>query len=369
MLQRNISNQLVLILLFGITAAVTFCIHWNLWHTFEFADEPLWQSRTSALVRDLSEGNPLNQNDYSGHPGMSFLLIAVLLNDIFSLPASELLDASVSLIIAITVGGIAVTAYSLYPKQFPWWLGVAGLIALHPLFVRTSPTSAITAPLILLMFLQISTMYKKHVSISSFLLLGIPLGVTLATRWFTALLFIAPLISLLVFRFKHTYLFLTGMIAVAIGWILNPLLWHQPTDHLLYSLNRLQLHVTTIHVDDVTAYDVLLYTPFALITFCITIWALIYKRNALLHPLSRFFVVDVIAISLGTSLLLYIAESHSIRYFFPLIFFWDCIGSLILINYLRSKLDHLNLRTQSIVVLVTVIFLVSAQIYLLMQRF
>lgn len=263
-----------------------------IWSWDSFTDESAWVERLQHMERDVRDGT-FDQKDYSGHPGTAVLLPAAGIRALgFSDTAS--LKASVAILVSLAIGAMAALIHQLSPDS-AWWLSATGMAALHPLFTKASPMNAVAAAGLALAFFPIP-----------WWLLGLAIGVSLATHFSLALLIGIPV---LFWRKSLGAL----LVAVVIFIALDPLFLQHPISHTAFMLQRIELHVETLGATRLRAWDLPLFAPLALIS-----WLL-----ALIDWKQQWRAALIITVAVSAALLY--AHTQSIRYFFPLIMFWEAV--------------------------------------------
>lgn len=360
-------------ILFIITIfSVVFILQWNIWQGTQFADWDKWQARTKTLASDLHNGRQLNQAYYTGHPAMAVLLPATLFYNFGSYPIPDALRLSVTFINTLTITGTILLCRSMWPGISRWFT-VGGLIAVHPLYVATAPTTAVIAPLVVcIYFLGLFIYQQNRPSRPLMTVLAIAIGTGLATRWFISIALFAPLIFFLYVPSKRLReaVIVSGM-AITVAIFLNPLLWYTPLVHLAYAFQRAALHVTVLDVDTVSRVDFVLFAPIGLLSFAFAAYYLFfpmqYRQLSIVYLRFSWYITAAIA----TILLL--AHSKSLRYFFPLIFLWNAYLPIMVLDWIdswgtvKSSVSRETRRVQYLATASTVILLLGMQLYLLLR--
>lgn len=359
------------------TVAVTvsvFVLQWNIWQAMQLADQDKWYARTATLASDLRAGDRLDQANYTGHPAMAVLLPAAVINNLASYPIPYALRLSITLLNTASIAGLILLCYLLMPKTV-WWLAAGGLLTFHPLYVQTAPTTAVIAPLTAFIYLLGLYIHERgqHHSRSLLFVFAVAIGAALATRWFISFAMFTPLILFLYSRKDSLRnLLATIGIAAAVAIFLNPLMWYAPLAHLQHAFQRAALHASVLSVDEVSHIDFALFAPVGIISFLLAIYYLFFRsRHGYRFPTTYLrFSWYVTAATAGA---LFLAQSKSLRYFFPLAFLWDAYLPLMLAdwvttrNFLAYFPAHQARRARSIVLTSMTGLLVGAHVYLLLQ--
>lgn len=316
------------------------------WSVDSFTDQNLWVERLQHMRRDLQDGS-FNQDDYSGHPGTTVLLAAAGMQALgFSETAG--LKAAVVLLVSGASAGIATVARKLSGSL--WWLAAGGMIALHPLFVKASPVNAVAASWLTLMLLA--------AFVPAPWLLGVSLGVGLATHFSLALLLGVP--TLLFIGWQRGWK--AGLQSLAASLLsfalLDPLLVQQPAQHLGFIFQRIALHTTQLGIARLSLFDLPLFAPLAIVSFML---ASFWIWRGWDGNWSRSTLGYIVGLTVAVSGALLYAQSQSVRYFFPLIMFWEAMLPWWLMHFAQ------RLRYPAVVSAVGIGILLAGQTVLLIQ--
>lgn len=351
-----------------VVCVVSFVIQLALWHFDSFTDEYLWVTRIVHLREDFSRPIPIiiDVERYSGHPGMTAVLPAGLLH-ILGVPALESLRITVSLLVAVTATAIAAITRSLRPTSW-WWLVTTSTVTFHPLFLHASPTNAIEAPLIVLVFLLTLFIYERR-QLSSYqtLLLGGALGLMLATRLPLGAVTIAFTLLFLLRTVSFKKLCTVLVVSLCTFVIADPLMWFSPLVHIQHMLFRMSLHITTITTTRLQASDFFLFAPLTYIAIALTVlFQLGLKRIS--SPLPRLYIFYLwIVTGIMVSIFLN-AKSQSLRYFLPFIFIWETFLPLFILHIIaqiQPSFTNNGARAHRILSIAAALFLVGGQLLLI----
>lgn len=306
--------------IFFIAFSFTLLAQSVIWHFDTLTDEGVWVERVQQTAVDLRDGT-FDQKDYSGHPGMAVLLPAAVLQ-MTGLSEIASLKTIMALWISAAVAGVAVVAYGLFPT-LPAWVGAAGMMALHPVFVQTSPTNAVVGALLTLV-LWIVMWAEKNRSLPYLwaAVLGASVGAGLATHFSLTILMSVPALIFLGWRLGRKPILISVASAAVVWLLLDPLLWQQPRIHMAYMLQRIELHTTELGVATMTPFDLPLFAPLALISWLVAAGVVL---SGMANTLPRAALVFAVGLSLLATIIFLRAQSQSIRYFFPLILFWESV--------------------------------------------
>lgn len=318
---RSITFVVLIIVCTGVQALI--------WHANDyFTDEKVWGDRTENLAEDLQHPFALSIERYSGHPGMTVLIPAALLH-IGGQPLGESLRWSIAFVNGVAIAGIFAVAQKLKPHSV-WWLAAGIITLVHPLHLQVSPTNTVMATLsVLIVFLTWHIYEKSNRPAYYLVLLGIALGAGLATRFiFAGALCLAVGILLLPY-IKQKIASLAAVSLVAF-FVFDPLLWSNPTQHILHMLGRANTHFNAVDVTLLRYSDLILYTPFTLLS--LLVWfSFLIPRFSSLQPLPRSIGWFVLIFTAAITAIYLNADGQSLRYFFPLILVWESLLPLFLI--------------------------------------
>lgn len=331
--------------LFLVVFVLSFVIQSFIWQVDTFTDEGVWLERARHLASDLkNQTREFNQSDYGGHPGMAGVALTALLHRT-GLSLITSMRLSVALINSAMIAGIGVVSYRLRPDTL-WWLGAISIVAFHPFYIHASPTNAVIAPAIVLMFLLVLWLYEHPDTTgkSPAVLLGIVIGAALATRFTDSLLLGGMLLFFLALSHGIRPVILMSGAALATSILLNPLMWFAPLEHLTYIFSRAELHLNQILLHNLTWVDFVQFTPLALISIALALVLLFLKEKIKPSPVPLPFIGLMLAATIVTTAILLWAKSHSLRYYGPLIFTWEAFLPLWLLHLLRS----ISFETESV---------------------
>lgn len=305
---------------FLIAFVLSFVAQGIIWHFDTLTDEGVWMERVQHAATDLRDGT-FEQKDYSGHPGTAVLLPAAVLK-ITGLSEITSLKTIMTLWVSTAVAGVAVIVHGIFPTT-PAWVGAAGMMALHPVFVQTSPTNAVVGALLAFILWIVILAEKNHTLPYGWaVILGAGVGIGAATHFSLTILLAAPALVFIIWR-RGWKPVLVSIVSMAVVWLLfDPLLWQQPRVHLAYMLQRIELHTTELGVATMTPFDLTLFATLALISWAV---AAGMAASGITNTFPRTALVFLSGLSLLAAFIFLRAQSQSIRYFFPLILFWESV--------------------------------------------
>ncbi|MEX1112407.1 MAG: hypothetical protein WEC84_03015 [Candidatus Andersenbacteria bacterium] len=311
-----------------------FVIQYATWQRWPLVDRTVWENRITHFQGEVANKAFDAQNPvYSGHPGMSVIVLGSALQWLLPFDVRTSLQVAVSLFTAITTTAIGVVAYKLRPRLV-WWAAAVLMLAAHPLFIDATPTNVFTAPLIVLLALSVLWIYEHPGTKRSWVpyIAGIALGTATVTRLPTTGLLALPLLGLLANKRYFHSLLIIFITAVAAGLILDPLLLFDPYGHIRQVLFRTGLNYTE-HVasSPLTFVAFTTHVPLSLLSIVLGITLTLKKVRTAKAPPVKF----IYAMLLSTVLLLagiFSVRSQSLRYLVPIAFMWDAFLPLFIIN-------------------------------------
>lgn len=338
----------------GIAFVMALAAQAILWRFDALTDETLWVQRLQQTVTDWRDG-AFEQKDYSAHPGTVVLVLAALPH---SLGMSEVasLKITMAVLVSAAVSIVASVVFRLWP-YWPAWVGAVGMLALHPLFIHASPTNAVTGAMVAAVFwIALGADRWRQLPWPWTITLGISLGLGLASHFPLMVLMAVPAVAWVGWRCGWrrigTAIGIAGMMFV----LFDPLLWYQPIIHLSLVLKRIEVHAFEEGAARLRAYDVPLFGSVALLAW---LSAAVISFRKIPTPLSQPTLAFLVGLTLVVSVVMLLLASQSIRYFFPLILFWESVLPMWL-----GQLAERTRRPALLAALLT-IFLISGQAWLL----
>jgi len=353
---------------FFIVFAVSFAVQTIIWQTDTMTDEHLWEKRLVHLEENLANSSAVWQmSDFSGHPGMAPLMLAVVVKIVSGSSAAVSLKVAIAAMVGIMSSSIAQTARRINPMPF-WWLTAAGTVIFHPLYTAAAPTNALTSPLYVLIIFLALLISRQETEKSRYLFfLGLALGVGLATRFTETALLSVLTLAFICWQVGWRPAAKTATLAAGTATALNPLFWHIPREYFIYIFSRVQAHALNIETQPLTILSFVLFSPLSLLSvvMAIAVWG---TRKKISPPASNAFMGYLVTVTTVMSAVFLSSASQSLRYFMPLLFTWESLLPLWLLALInrRKTLPLLNTQLPSRTILtVAGILLVGGQAFLL----
>ncbi len=306
-----------------------------IWNNVVITDGLLWERRIDSMSQDLIEGVTFDLRKYSGHPGTTILLTGSAFKYVGASNAVALrLGLSVLMAAILTAIVETIRRYD----RHPLWPYVAGsVLALHPLLAQSSPTNAVSgALLVLVVLMTLQFEMKKPLTRTHVATLGVALGALVATRFATGGLLSILVAGYLLYK-RKSFSSLPTLVIVSLltFFILDPLLWQAPIEHIEYLFGRANLHLRAAESTSLTLRRFVMFSPFALLGIAFAILHLLFPRR-LKTPLPLTWLTFASLVTAIFSAIFLLARTQSLRYFYPLIFLWEALLPLFILHLAMS---------------------------------
>jgi hypothetical protein len=338
LIKRQKLALLALVFCFSLVGQLVF------WSSSGFVDEHLWVQRVEQLAFDMAHGfSTLSQSNYSAHPGMAAVSVAALFY-VAGLSSKASLVLSVAIFIAVATAGATLISYLLRPGTW-WWLPVMFVLSGHYLYAGSTPTNAMIAPYVTLIFLMSLWLVeaKGPVGFCFAVLFGSVIGASLAVR-----MPITAVVSffMMVLLFKKLYLrqwSVLAIVAIVVLLLLDPLMLVVPVEHISLMTDRVHFHAFEVETVSMSVASLLTKLSLMLIsiTLLLVLWGL---HRQITFPVPRRFAVLLLTATAFLAVVFLAANSKSIRYFFPLMMAWEVFLYLWLLHLVREKAMKMRKR-------------------------
>jgi len=154
-------------------------------------------------------------------------------------------------------------------------------------------------------------------------------GLAIANRFDISLLTGALMIPLLIYILRPHQLAVVISAATITFSVSDPYLWFLPWDHIQAFITKASYHYQDYAPLPFSPNTLLLASAFALISIFLTI---ISFAARLPLPLPRKYIAYVLGVTSSITLILLNASYHVAWYFLPLIFFWETVLPLTLLQ-------------------------------------
>ena len=258
-----------------------------------------------------------------GHPGTTLVGLGSLFHILFGLSFSTSLTLSAALLIAAATAACAALCFLLQPQSL-WWFTTGFILTLSRFYIDATPPTAAVMPFITLIVLTSCWLWGKNRSVSRcpYLLWGVILGLSAATRLDVSLLVGMPLFILLSYRSGIRVIvpiFIGGVVSF---FIADPFLWFMPVQHVIDLFSKFTLHYSYLGAGrPLLWFEWVQGIPLALIA--ITWFLILYLRRRLINVIPTQVLLVFLGISLLAVLMLTTSNFQAIRYLYPLIIVWE----------------------------------------------
>jgi hypothetical protein len=236
---------------------------------------------------------------------------------------STALTLSAALLIAAVTAACAALCFLLQPQSL-WWFTTGFILTLSRFYIDATPPTAAVMPFITLIVLASCWLWEQNRSASRwlYLLWGVTLGLSAATRLDVSLLVGMPLFILLSYRSGIRVIvpiFIGGVLSF---FIADPFLWFMPVQHVIDLLSKFTLHYSYLGSRrPLLWFEWIQGIPLALIA--ITWFLVLYLRRRLSNVIATPVLLVFLGISLLAVLMLTTSKFQAIRYLYPLIIVWE----------------------------------------------
>lgn len=300
-----------------------------LWQHINFLDQDDWLE-TAALVyhRDPS----VKAYPTYGYPGGPPLALAAITHHLFRVPLASAYPGSIAILNAAAITLVAMLCRALRPGS-PWYLGAVGMLLMNRLYVTATPPSALVGPLLtaLLLLLAYTYEHRSHLHPAIPVAIGSVWGLSVTNRFDISLLTGALAIPLLISMLRPRQLAVVISAAIITFGIGDPYLWFLPWNHIQAFIAKASHHYQHYAPLPFSPLYLLLASAFALLSIFLTITTF---ATRLPLPLPRKYTAYVLGITSIITLILLNASYHATWYFLPLIFFWETVLPLTLLQLL-----------------------------------
>ncbi|MEK7556867.1 MAG: hypothetical protein AAB538_02720, partial [Patescibacteria group bacterium] len=252
---------------FFIVLAVSLAVQVWIWKVDTLTDESIWVQRLQYFAADVRTGH-FQQLHYSAHPGLPSFWAALPFQMLGMSPENSL-EISVIILVSLLGAGMATVAYSILPHSW-WWVTVAGITILHPLYVQSSVANAIAGPAAALGLLCLLLLEKRPTARTA-AILGISFGVSLLSHFSISLLVVLPVIFFIFYRHGRRLGSMAALTTAAVFTLLNPLFLENPLEHFRFNFRYVSLHTYVLGVARLGTEDIFLISPFAALGFFVGI--------------------------------------------------------------------------------------------------
>lgn len=316
--------------LFFATLLVAAVLQGILWTQHEVIDMFMWADQGEWLM----SGNPnvFGFDKAYAHPGGTVVEGVLLLGKI-GLTGDVAVTAVIIIFNSVV---ITLCVWLCHKLRRDWWWASAVLLLLssHPLYLTATPTTAIAAPLVVLLCLFTIALFEKKLQPSAYVLAGwgVVSGLVVATRAdigvFSSAFFGALLLTVL----PWTRILFSVVVAGAIFVIANPFMWFMPIQHIFDLIHKITWHYADFTPTHMSLMSVVQITLTSWISMGIA--AMLWWKKIYVIPAPALGVLYTMTIVLYTVFLT--SDYQAVRYFMPVVFIWDILLPLFFLSALQS---------------------------------
>lgn len=298
----------------------------------KYYDTRTW---AAAAVEYRDTGEISSQHPIFGYPGLSIIIPASYLTNIFQEDTSLAISVVMIVELSVIIAALVMMTYLLRPQSL-WWLFVA--IALlcdiaSFLLFRATPASALAGVLIPLIILSVWYVFEEGGSWHMRCLLSIGILLLILTRYdLGGVILLSMFIFLLFFdRRAAIMIALSGIL----GILINPLWWSEPVVYLQNYIEKLTAHYQK--EGGLTLWQLFYSSPLSFVGISIAFYnATIQKYD---KDIPKKFLWWILTVSVIIFWLLWLSAYHPIWYFLPLIIIWQIIFPLYLLRYSQGRVQ------------------------------
>lgn len=327
-----LKRPLVLVAASAFLAALLLQSVW--WWHFSVIDSGMWANQGPYLM----EGDPrvFDMLAAYAHPGGTIIEGVLLIEKITG--SSDLaLRVFLSLFNALVIAAVAVCVFIL---RRDWWWAVSAVIvlSLHKLYFDATPTTAVAAPLVVLLVMLTLLLYEGKVKVNGYSLAvwGAVSGLVVATRADIGGLATVVFFGLLCTVLRVRELALIVLVALLFFIIADPFMWFMPIQHVFDLVHKITYHYSSGNiVSPPPAYTALLDLTLLSLISVTSLAVLMWKR---VYVLPQAFVVALAVFTVSLLFVLFTSKFQASRYFMPFVLVWEVFLPLCLFSVVDQLL-------------------------------
>lgn len=307
---------------------IALCLQGVLWSRNAVVDIGIWAHQGEWLM----SGNPevFDFGKAYAHPGGT-VVEGVLLLSMLGVSGETAVTVLISMFNAVV---ITLCVWLCHQLRRDWWwtTAVILILSLHTLYLIATPTTALAAPLVVLLCLSTIALYEKKWQPSAFALAGwgAIVGLAVATRADIGVFSSACFGALLLTVLPWTRLLFAAAVALAIFVIANPFMWFMPVQHMYDLIHKITWHYADFAPSRLSFVGVLQLTLTSWISMSMA--AVLWWKNVHVIPTRVLVVLYAMTAILFTVFLT--SQYQAARYFMPIVFIWDVLLPLFLLSAL-----------------------------------
>lgn len=326
----------------GVFAYGFFVLQWGV-SPSETLDKFMWANQ----IQYFLDNDPRLLNFYAayGHPGTTLVGLGSLLCLSLGISYAQALVLSMSILVAGATAACAVVCARLYPHSL-WWIAVTFTLLFSRLHIYSTPPTAVVLPFLVLIVLSTWRLCEQPSArtISSYVLWGVAVGLSTATRVDATLLVSFPMFMVVWWQLGNRVLLPTISATVLSFFAADPFLWYMPAQHLADLVHKFSIHYKEFLSPSKIRPDEWMHAiPLALLSIG---WALVHlfkRRQPQLMPVK--IMLTLMGVSLLSAIVILSSSYQSIRYFYPVIIIWEVLLPLFMLETFSSA----GLRTDSVI--------------------
>ena len=320
---------------FGLVFIACLLVQGWTWLNYWPLDHEVWVDGVHRYARGRMPGevHPMDQ-----YPSTTIFMPAGVLAAA-GLTGDQALRLTMAFLISVVAALNASAAFLLRPATW-WWVFVAWLLVIQPLYTLSTPASALLSPLAALFaFLVLLARERGDYSLGTIARIGICGGAMLATRLDMSGVFVAA--ATVYLAGKHASAFYTlPLFTVASFLLFDPYLLHSPIQQVLDIVDIILLHAK--HLGTTNAVESIMYASVFGVAALAAACVLLYTRR--LESLPRDFTIFLATVSAVITLILFISTHHPPWLFYPPFLVWELMLPFIVTDGVRALPERSGLR-------------------------
>ncbi len=317
-----------------------FLVQAILWRHIPLVDQLGWMQRIDALSRWQLEIFTLPT---FANPDAAMLTVGSIAHRIgASVPAS--LQGSTALLNALMTASITTILFLLYPKKYIWIVGTL-FIVFSNAYVESTPHDTILAPAFCALMLLALYLYQKTPSLLPLGSFAVIFGISLATFLPLAPILVVPILVFLYVMKKISGKQCAGIVigaAITLA-LFDPLLWAMPIKHMQAIYGQLSMHSFALPNTLLSWEGFFTVAPFALLAILVSLISLLLARKRT-DSLPTAFLIFSIILTIAVTISLLSVKYKTFRSFHSLIFFWDMLLPVLLLDILAPQIKKMWLK-------------------------
>lgn len=289
-------------------------------------DEAFWSDQ----ARFVEAGSPEQYNPAHayGHPGGPVILGTIAVHHLAGISYETALPVFLTLFNGVAIAAITTLCHRLRPDSL-WWLPVLGTLSVDKLYAVSTPTSAVTGPLLVLLSLLTLRLVSQEGASRRWLSgWSLVAGLAVATRFDIGSITTVFLFGVLATKLHWRQLACLAAAAFAVFVACDPYMWYMPVRHVGDLLGKVALHHQTFARNRLDAGEVVSLSAMAFLGLAFTALAQAVPGVAGVAGVARnklpaAFVWALITLTVALYGVFLSASYQAVRYFIPIVFIWQ----------------------------------------------